>query len=370
MELKKIAIGLAFGVSATAMGCGHAPKPQELVTLESMRQGDAYDKVLKTQAQLMKESEEFYTKANEAWEEEELETSKHYALLGTIKLRTALTLQEQITTQQQSKALAAKAKGLEEEYADLKERIRNAEEKAGLREEIVATKAEAELKGELANAQQKINEARIAQKQADSVEAKKYAPDTYAQLEALLSQASAAVSSGDAVSATKAADQAKARADAAYSASRPLYMKARKESDVKAENDALQKEAASIAGVTPTIENIGQTQQLVIPILGLFKGKGTEMLAEKEAVVTALGQLLAKHPRFHVIINGYTSYKVPTPQRTSISQSRAQTVANKFIALGVTSDRVAASGRGVEKLANKRRTSNVNDRVEVQIILL
>ncbi|MGB0678663.1 MAG: OmpA family protein [Polyangiales bacterium] len=344
------------------LGCAAAPKPQELTQLETMREGQRYHALKESQAELMAESDTAFERSTAAWQDGELDVSKHWAELGTIKMRTAIALQKKRLLALKFKSLHKQVQAEQGRKASLAQQLKDAGEKAELYAKLDASV-------ELADAQKKISAAQLAQKQADSVDARKHADATYRELSGLLNEAVAAAGAGNASIAAAKADMAKAKAEAAYAEARPAYLKARSNAKVKEQNAALQKDIAGIAGVTVSVENVGPTRQLVVPVLGLFKRRSTTMIGAKESIISALSTQLKKHKGFQVVVNGYTSYRVPARQRYEVSKERAQAVANKFIAAGVESERVAVAGRGVEKMAERRRSGPLNERVEVIIIL-
>jgi len=271
------------------------------------------------------------------------------------------------------------------QHQDLLAKIEDADEQLRLHSQLSAAKkaakdkaaafqaklSEAQKKQEqekrLAEAQKKVGESQLALKMADTVEAAKFARTDYASAQTLVVRAQAALKANNATDATATAQLAKTKAEAAYNAARPLYMKAKATAKRQARNQALQKDAGAISGVTVKMKAVGQTQQLIFPVIHLFNRSKATPRAEKITILNEIGNLLKKYPEIPVIVNGYTSYRVRRSQRFAVSQARAQQVASHFVSMGVAFKRMAIAGQGSENLYGRRR-SKVNDRVEVILL--
>jgi outer membrane protein OmpA-like peptidoglycan-associated protein len=367
------------------VGCATVPKPQELLDLEVLREGEQFKEAQDKQAELIAEAEEAYKKAVTAWEGEELEDAKHWSHVGSIKIRTALTLIAQQATRQRIEQAKAQLGQTQATYADLSAKIKEADEQLRLHGELNAAKRaaankEAKLKAELdeqkrkqeeekrlAEAQQIVAKAQLAVKMADTVDAATYAKSDYSVALTMLKKAEAALKVNKASEASAMAEAAKNKAEAAFAAAKPKFSHAKASAERKAKNQALQKDASAIAGVTVRMKTVGETQQLILPVPNLFKRYKTTPRGEKMGILNAIGALLKKYPGYPVIINGYTSYRVRRSQRFAVSQARAQQIASHFSTMGVPFKRFAVSGRGAENLI-ARKWSRLNDRVEVIIL--
>jgi outer membrane protein OmpA-like peptidoglycan-associated protein len=382
--------------TAALVACATAPKPEELVSLENMRQQERYELAQEQQETLIAEAEEAYTKAMEAWEDEELNLAKHWATIGTIKVRMAQTLIDQKEARQDIKEIQGELVETRETYADLSQQIEQAEEQLRLHDALVQAKKaaaqkearlaaelkekEAKLKQKLteaekekeqqkrlAEAQKKVADAQLALKRAETVEASTYAKGEYQVGKSLLEKAEAALKAENATDASTSADMAKTRAEAAYAAAKPKYLEAKETASRQAKNQALQKDAAAITGVEVKLQTVGQTQQLVIPVPYLFKGRRSKIRDEKVGTLNEIGELLKKYDGYPVILNGYTSHRVPRRQRYAVSQARAQRVANHFVSMGIPYKRFGITGKAAEDLI-ARRYSRLNDRVEIVLL--
>ena len=372
-------------VAAALAGCAHVPKPQELLDLAALRESKEYPAAQEKQPDLVRQSDDSYFKSLEAWKDEDLDISKHWANLGIIKLRTALAIVKEELLRNRAEAARKELAELKKREKELKRQLVDADEQLELHGKLgaarkAAQEKEAQLKEKLseaqkreeeqkrlAEAQTKVAEAALALKQADTVEAARYAPNEYGIAQALLARAEAALKAGKASDAAATADMARSRAEAALAAARPQYTSARKVAERQARNQALQKDAAAVSGVSVRMKSVGETQQLILPVPDLFKRAETAPRAEKRGILNEIGALLKKYAEYPVIINGYTSSRVRPSQQYSVSQARAQEVANHLVSRGVEFKRMATAGRGSENPV-AGRASPQNDRVEIIVL--
>jgi outer membrane protein OmpA-like peptidoglycan-associated protein len=355
------------GVMVALAACAALPKPQELLALEELRKGDRYTRAQKEQAALMAESEAAYKKAVELWEDKEIEESKHWAAIGSIKLRTATAIVAQEQSRQRIAAAQKQLKQVQAERADLELKISDTTEKIKLHEQLNAARKTAKDTETQLSAEQRVSKAQLALKMADTVEASKFAPEPYALAQAMLDKATAALKAKNASDASASAEIAQTKAEAAYQAARPLYLQAKQSTSRQVQNQALQRDAAAISGVTVRLQTVGQTQQLIIPVYSLFKRNSVTPIPAKLSLLNAIGDLVKKYPSYPVILNGYTSHLVRSSQRYAISLARAQQVANHFVTLGLPLKHFAISGLGSDNLF-ARKFSPINDRVEVVLL--
>lgn len=366
-------------VIATALlaACATPPKPQELEAFERMQKQPAVKTARDQQKALVGESEQAHKKAVAAWEDEDLERAKHFAVLASVKLKTALALVEQETLEKQIAETRAQISKVTDEQKELADDLGEADEKIALYTKLNAAKSakakqEAMLKlaqenaKELLAAQQKIAEAELALKRADTVEASKHAAAVYKQAQAELAKARAAFKAKDADKASTAAAAAKTKAEVAHATAKAIYVKQKNAAAKQKRNLTLQKKAAAIQGITVKLRKTGGTQQLILPVPYLFK-RGMKIRPERVAVLNAIAQLLKAYPDYPVIITGYTSFRVPRRRRYVISQGRAQAVVSHFASMGLGVKRFAVNGGGAENRVAARR-SRLNDRVEIAVL--
>ncbi len=383
--MTRITLFLSLALWLVGFGCAHAPKPKELLDLQALRDGRDYLPAQEKQPELVKQSDESYWQSVESWKDEDLEMCKHWAMLSTIRLRTAIAIIKQETARQRLEVARRQVAEVRAQEQDLRAKISDANEQLRLHaqldasrktaraheEQLKAKLSEAEQREQeqkrLAEAQSKVAEAQLALKMADTVEASRYASAEYNLAQSMLQRAEGALKEGHASDAVANADIARTKAEAALNSSRPQYMAARKAVERQGRNQALQKDAAAISGVTVRMKAIGDTQHLILPVPELFRRSETSPRTDKIAVLNQIGALLKSFPDYPVIINGYTSSRVRATQQYAVSQTRAQEVANYLVSLGVEFKRMAVAGHAAETpIAAK--ASPLNDRVEIVIL--
>ena len=129
-----------------------------------LRDGQQYQEAEAKQGELIGEGDAAYKKAIGSWEDEELDQSKHWALLASIKVRTALTIIAQEGAKQRITLAKKKLGEMKAIQAQLVEKDRETDEQLRLHGEIKAAKKsaaakEAALKEKEAALKQKLTEA-------------------------------------------------------------------------------------------------------------------------------------------------------------------------------------------------------------------
>jgi len=113
-------------LSSLVAGCAAAPKPPELEAFEKLEaQTSPIERARKRSPELVADSDRLYERARKEWESKDLEESRRDALMGSIKLKTALALAEQDQAKARIQSADAAYAKSEEEYG------RHAKELAG-----------------------------------------------------------------------------------------------------------------------------------------------------------------------------------------------------------------------------------------------
>jgi flagellar motor protein MotB len=347
----------------SVFGCAHVPKPQELLDLSTLREGKDYAAARDKQPELVKQSDDSYWKAVESWKDEDLDLSKYWSVLGTVKLRTALSILKEEVDRQRVTNARKQLVELKAQARDLRTKIADADEQLRLHAKLDSARRNASE----TDAQKRVTEAQLALKMADTVEAAKYAPTEYGIAQTLLTRAEAALKEGKSNEAVDHSGLAKSKAEAALALARPQYVAARRTAERHARHQALQRDAAAMDGITIRMKAVADTQQMIVPVLNLFRRSEAAPRPDKIALLNEIGALLKKYAEYPVVINGFTSSRVRISQQYSVSHARAQQVANHFVSLGVDFKRMAVAGRAAEEPVGPKR-STANDRVEIVIL--
>jgi outer membrane protein OmpA-like peptidoglycan-associated protein len=378
---------LAAGtIAVTLLACATPPKPRELEAYEVLRRNANLAEVKKRSPDLVDQSEKRGNKANEEWQSNDLEDSRKDALLAQIKLKTAIAIYEQDQLKAKIQVLSAQEAQAEEEYAGLAKDLASENEKVALAQKYVEARKSAEaekqrlsqqmssaeaeqnkLKQQLAS-EQKIAEAVLALRTAETVDAPKYANGDYASAADLLAKAEADLKKSDFAGAQANAGEAKKSADKAREAARPMYEQAEQTSQNKERNDALSKDASAISGVSVKFEKRGDLQRLVLVVPQAFEKRQPNIAPGKEAVLDQIAALIKKYPAYPVQVIGYTDNRGKAGELMAVSAARAQSVFSALAARGVESKRLMVSGLGGEEpfVDNKSAAGRAkNNRVEI-----
>jgi outer membrane protein OmpA-like peptidoglycan-associated protein len=88
-----------------------------------------------------------------------------------------------------------------------------------------------------------------------------------------------------------------------------------------------------------------------------------------ETKISSLGEVLANTPDYRIMIESHTDNKGTTDELQNFTQERAQMLADKLAALGVTQNRIEAKGLGAS-LPVAPNTTNVSRAKNRRIQLL
>ncbi len=347
-------------------GCASVPKPQELATLEKAKQAKEVKAIRKTQSELVAKSDASQEEATKAWKKKKLDTSRYYARLGQAQLDTALALQAQKDAKAEIKRVAEATKASGAQVAELDDALASVNEKLALYEKIDQKDGAFAAQGTLA---ERIDAAVAAVNEAAKVGADKYAKTPFTQAQTELVAAREARTLGNVAQAQKSAEAAIIAAKQAYTIAKPHYNEDAAKGNLAERDAALQRDLATIAGVNPQLRQVGSVRQVALSIQAAFAKKGTELTSARAPVVMQIADVLKKHPDYKVLVVGFTSFGVRAADRYSVSQARAQNVANYLDQAGVDRKQISATGRGAEEFADKRKFSNANDRVEIIVVL-
>lgn len=370
--------------------CGHTPpRPHELDTLENLRHTSEADAASKRSPDVLKEVDHLVARARSDWKDGELENSRRDALLGWIKLKTAIAVWQEDAARKRIDAAETERVRNEKEYTRVAKDLATLQEQISLMEKLANAKSSADadriraeqekakLAGELQqqqarnDAQVKISSAELALKTADTVDAKTYAKTDYQAAGDLITRAQTELKDGNFAGASTSADQAKQKAEAAAATAKPEYMKATEAKDRKARDEALAKDAAALAAITVRADKKGDVTRLVLTFGGAFKGHATQITDGKDKVLDGVAELLKKYPTYPVQCVGHTDTKGKSDALLVVSQARAQAVYDALIGRGVDAKRFVVSGVGGEQpIADNRTPKGRDQNNRVELVLL
>ena len=382
----------ALAVGA-GLGCATPPKPRELEAYDSLKRGAPLAEAAKRAPDLVSTADRLGEKARDEWQSNDLDESRRDALMAHIKLKTALALAEQERSKARVQQISSEQSAAEEEYASLAKDLAAVTEQVNLMiklgearksadadrrrlSEQMTTeqqKAQAEqqkLALQLAT-EQKVAAAQLALRTADTVEAGKYAKAEYQTATEMFAKAQAEVKDGNLVGAQASAEVAKNNADKAAAISKPQYEAAEQLSQNKQRDEALERDASGIGGVSVRRERRGDLQRLVITIPDLFSKKLTSIAPGKEMSLDAIAALINKYPTYPVQVLGHTDNRGRSGELLALSNARAQSVFSSLASRGVDAKRLLVSGMGGDDpIADNRTTAGRAKNSRIEIIFL
>ncbi len=369
--------------------CASAPKPRELEALEQLRASPSLEAAQKRAPDLVEQSNKLFNKAHQEWQSKDLEESRRDALMGHIKLDTAYALTEQDQARAKIIEISHQLVQNNDDLLRAEKDLVVAREQVALLKRLAETKSSADaaaLKAieekqamekklreeqDRTQAQQKVSQAELALKTADTVDAIHNAKVEYGAAMDLVTRAQNEFKAASYAAAGTSAEMAKQKAEQAFAAAKPIFSEVEKNKDLQSRNDALSKDAASIPGVSVRLERRGEVQRLVIPLPNLFVRKQTTVEPSAGATLDQVARLIRKYPGYPVQVIGYTD-KVGRPtELVALSLARAQSVQSALLVRGVEASRMMVSGQGANEPVNDNRTATgrkQNNRVEVSFL--
>jgi outer membrane protein OmpA-like peptidoglycan-associated protein len=377
---------------AIGVACATPPKPRELELFDTLRKTNeaTLPEASKRSPDLTAEADRRSAAARDEWQSNDLPESRRDALIATIKLKSALAIYEQEQLKAKIQSLSGQQAQAEEESAGLLKDLASEQEKLALLQKYVDARKTADadkqrLSQQMSNEQQKaqaeqqrlsqqlvseqkIAAAQLAMRTADTVEAGRYASAEYTAAGDLLAKASAELKQNDYTAAQASAEVAKKNADRAAELAKPQYEQAAQSNENKARNEALARDAPTIAGVKVRIDPRGDLQRLVIVIPELFTKRNPNIAPGHDNTLDGVATLLKKYPSYPVQIIGYTDNRGKSNELIAISAARAQAVYSALAERGVEVKRLMVSGLGGEEpfVDNKSAAGRAkNNRVEI-----
>jgi outer membrane protein OmpA-like peptidoglycan-associated protein len=370
---------MAAGALLLVVGCATPPKPNELEAFEKLKQSSSYSAAQRKSPELVADAEHLFTKSQEEWQDNSLEESRRDALMGSIKLKTALALVEYDQSAARSDRAKAELRTVDDEYGRVRKDLDAANEQIALLQRLKDTSSQAavqqeKMRRELADqaaqaqARDKMSAADLAMKSAENVNAAEYAKVEFLTAQDTLARARAQFKNGDYSTAAMTADAARDQANRAMQTAKPTFESSEANKSSQARNEALARDLSAVPGVQVRLDRRGDVQRAAVPLRGLFKGRSTVMTPGNEGVIDALANVLKKYPTYNVMVVGYTDSRGRRDQLLALSQARATAVYSALVARGVEAKRVVVSGNGAdEPVSDNRSTSGraLNNRVEV-----
>jgi outer membrane protein OmpA-like peptidoglycan-associated protein len=362
---------------AAAIGCATPPKPPELDAFEKLRADPAAAAASKKSPDLVSKADRWLARSQEEWKGNDLEESVNSALMGQISLKQAMAISEQDRARQRAASADAELERSKDEQARLEKDLAQLNDNLSLLKRLQAQSADSaalgkqlETERQKTTATEKIGDAELAIKTADSMNAKKHAGGQYQAALDLLARAQQEVGQGNFSAAQISADMAKKKADEAAETAKPIYQEEAKSAESRAQADGLARDMAAIAGVSNKRDIRGSLQRvvMVVPAELLFFRNETTIGAGKGGVLDQVSALIKKYSTFPVQVLGFTDSRGAAANALlARSLARAQSVYSALLARGVEPRRLTVSGYGsADPIASPGRPAN--NRVEIVFV--
>lgn len=360
--------------------CGPGEKTTELKELERILQDPNASEVKEAPgaSKPYREARQFRRLAVEAWEEGNNDDSREYAVLGTLRYRTAEAMADQVAAKERLDAANSKVGERNPEIEALsQERIKLANEVGQLTQTVEALRLRRDAmvqQQNMANGQSnsaekrstiiaRVKDAENAQRQAEAVDAATHAPEKFNRALNMLKSVRTLLDQGQSsdqmlqqvTEATNLFAQARVEAQPAYNTQ---VAKANpEERKAKLRTDA----AARLGSESVFTESNGA--RLVLAEL-FFTGAST-VSDGRRSTLTEVATLLASYDEFSVFIEGYTSKAGNATDNLGISQNRARAVRDALVAAGINGNRIDTRGYGQDR--PRFPDDARNERVEIVV---
>ena len=370
-----IALALTPVVALSGLGCAPLQRPTELTGLEKLETDPTLSNTDRSAYYLLAAANALLIRAEAEWERRDVYATRRDALMGQIKMKTALAMIEGEHAAARIAELDAELSLAKEEDADLSEKLAVVKEEVALLERLHAATAAAaaerkaladqvdavkkqavterqRMAEQVAAEQQRdaalegLRSAELAIRTAETVDAASYAKAQYAAASNMLQQAHKEfdASHWDAVQAGTAL--ARTEATHALELARPRYEQAATATHNNARDRALEEDATAISGVKTRLERDGDLQRLVLVVNGLFPAKQSTLMPEGAKVLDSVKDLLARYQPYPVQIAGFADEPAPPETLAALSLARANAVYWALVGRGVDPKRLGIDVRG------------------------
>jgi outer membrane protein OmpA-like peptidoglycan-associated protein len=381
-------------------GCAARQRPKELVTLEQLRSEPTLSESDRRAFDLLAAADDLMVRAEGEWERGNARGAQRDALMGQIKMKTALAILQVEHAQSRIAELDAELGVAQDEQARLDdqlatvseettllERLRataiaRAKERQALSEQVDTTKKQAisehqrmadQLAAEKrrAEALDGIGRAELAIQTAETVNAPRYAKAKYAAAASMLQQAHKEFDAGHWDDALARTVLALTEAEGGLALARPQYDKAVETMSVRARDRMLEEDATGISGISTRLDRETDLQRLVLVLTGRFFAKQSILSPEAAKIVDAVKDLLAKYPTYPIQITGFTDDQGAPADLAALSLARANAVYWALVTRGIDPKRMNVEGKGASDPVADNSTPggrSKNARIEISVL--
>jgi outer membrane protein OmpA-like peptidoglycan-associated protein len=390
---------LIFLWSAIA-GCAARQRPKELVALEHLRSDPSLSESDRHAFDLLAAADDLMVRAEGEWERRNAQGARRDALVGQIRMKTALAILQVEHTQSRIAELDAELAVAQDEQTRLDDQLATVSEETTLLERLRETKiAHAEERRVLseqvdtakkqvvsehqrmadqlaaekrrAEALDGIRRAELAIQTAETVDAPRYAKAKYTAATNMLQQAHKDFDAGHWDDALARTALALTEAEGGLTMARPQYDKAVETMSIRARDRMLEEDATGLSGISTRLDRESDLQRLVLVLTGRFGAKQSVLSPEAAKILDGVKDLLAKYPTYPVQITGFTDDQGAPADLAALSLARANAVYWALVTRGLDPKRMNVDGKGESDPVADNSTAvgrAKNSRIEVSIL--
>lgn len=374
-------LDLRWFVMALALtACGPGEKTTELQELERILQDPNASSVKDAPgaSKPYREARQFRRLAVEAWDEGNNELSREYAILGSLRYRTAEAMADQVAAKKRLDAANEKVAALNPEITALsQERNKLAVEVAQLTQQVETARLRRDARVQqqnFANTSQssadkrsaiiaKIRDAEMAQQQAQAVDAATNSPEKYNRALNTLKSVKTLSDQG------QVTDQMLSQLNdainmfaAAKVESQSAYNEAVAKANPEQRRASLRNDATAKLGDDHVIS---ETNGVRVVLPELFASGSSTIQDGRKSYISDVAKLLTTYDEFNVFIEGYTSKNGSATENLGLSQNRARAVRDALTSAGIDANRIDIRGYGQDR--PRFPDDARNERVEIVV---
>jgi outer membrane protein OmpA-like peptidoglycan-associated protein len=370
-------------------GCVPPPKLKEIVALEKLRDDPTLSDPDRKAFDLLAAADGLLIQSLAEWEKRNLYEARRDALLGQIKLKTAVAILQAEASSRRIDQMDGELAIARDEQSHLDDQLASASEEVALLQRWGAVKASVDrereamsgerkkLADQLADAKRRadaldgLRRAELAVKTAETVEAPRFAKAKYDAAVAMLQAAHTEYDAGHWAEALARTTMAESAARASLEEARPAYEKAARSLSAGARDRALEADATAVPGVAVRLARDGELQRLVLVLHGLFADRKTTLSPEGGKALDAVKDLLAKYPSYPLQLTGYTDDQGKPDDLVALSLARANAVYWALVTRGIDPKRVSVDGKGsASPMADDSTASGRAQNLRVELSIL
>jgi len=381
-------------------GCAPRARPTELAALEKLRDDPLLLADDRRAFDLLAAADQLLVRAQADWDHHDVYAARRDALMGGIKMKTALALLQSQRARARIAELDSQLGVLGEEQGRLDEELATETEEVALFEKLRATRAAAaqerqKLAEQMAAASKQavterqqlanqleaekrralaldgIRRAELAVRNAETVEALRYAKVKYAAATNMLQEAHKEFDAGHWDESLARTALAQSEAEGGIALARPQYEKTVEINSNRLRDRSLEADATALPGIDSRLERRGDLQRLVLLLGGLFAEKQSILSPAGAKTLDAVKELLAKYPSYPVQVVGFTDDQGATADLVAMALARANAVYWALVTRGIDPKRLNVDSKGAERpIADNATPAGRarNNRIELTIL--